>query len=288
MHVHTDRSGMCTVPVLRRFCRESYSEPLSVYALLKHRGLDLVTVTDHDSIEAAECLRKFPDFFLSEEVSCVTPAGSDIHVGVYDITERDHSEIQRRRNDLPSLIRYLDEHNLFFAVNHVFSSLTGARAEADFALFQQHFPGVETLNGQLLPYCNREAGKLAAQWGKAVVGGSDAHTLSSLGRTYTAVRGAQSKAEFLQGLKYRRTRTLGTSGSYAQLTLAVLSIGCSLVRDGRWGFLAAPLALAVPAVTLASCLRDLLFASRWSRKLNLRDLTRQAGNGIQLSTQEDT
>jgi predicted metal-dependent phosphoesterase TrpH len=279
---------MCTVPVLRRFCRECYSEPLSVYELLKQRGMDLVTVTDHDSIEAAECLRKFPDFFLSEEVSCVTPAGSDLHVGVYDITERDHSEIQRRRNDLPSLVRYLDEQNLFFTVNHVFSSLTGARAEADFALFQQHFPGVETLNGQLLPYCNREATKLAAQWGKVVVGGSDAHTLSSLGRTYTAVRGAQSKAEFLQGLKCRRTRTLGTSGSYGQLTLAVLSIGYSLVREGRWGFLAAPLALAVPAVTLACCLRDLLFASKWSRKLNLRDLVRQAGNGINLSTQEDT
>src|SRR5690348_1233164 len=103
LHVHTDRSGMCTVPVLSRVCLECYNKPLAVYECLKQRGMDLVTVTDHDSIEAAEALRRFPDFFLSEEVSCVTPAGGGVHVGVYDIGERDHIELQRRRNDLESL-----------------------------------------------------------------------------------------------------------------------------------------------------------------------------------------
>ena len=61
-------SGMCTVPVFNRICRESYNDPLEVYGILKRRGMDLVTITDHDSIGAAEQLRKFPDFFLSEEV----------------------------------------------------------------------------------------------------------------------------------------------------------------------------------------------------------------------------
>src|SRR2546428_14162569 len=110
LHVHTDRSGMCTVPVLSRVCQESYNDPLAVYTLLKQRGMDLVTVTDHDSIDAAECLRRFPDFFLSEEVSCIMPSGGKLHVGVYDITERDHLEIQRRRNDLAALVVYLAEH----------------------------------------------------------------------------------------------------------------------------------------------------------------------------------
>ena len=44
--------------------------------------MDLVTVTDHDSIDAAERLRRHPDFFLSEEVSCLTPSGTELHVGV--------------------------------------------------------------------------------------------------------------------------------------------------------------------------------------------------------------
>src|ERR1043166_6719100 len=112
LHVHTRHSGMCTVPVLNRVCRESYNEPLAVYEVLKRRGMDLVTITDHDSIEAAEALRPFPDFFLSEEVSCVTPSGTRLHMGVYDIEERHHVQFERRSDDLLSLLAYLREQRL--------------------------------------------------------------------------------------------------------------------------------------------------------------------------------
>src|SRR5579863_5877868 len=150
LHVHTRHSGMCTVPLLNRLCRESYSEPLAVYEILKQRRMDLVTVTDHDSIDAAESLRRHPDFFLSEEVSCRTPRGTQLHVGVYDIAERDHIQLQRRRDDLPALTAYLEERRLLFSVNHIFSSLTGRRTESDFDDFAARFPAVEILNGQML------------------------------------------------------------------------------------------------------------------------------------------
>src|SRR5712691_4572637 len=126
LHVHTIHSGMCTVPVFKRICRESYSHPAELYDTLKRRGMDLVTVTDHDSIDAAESLRRHADFFLSEEVSCRTSSGSGLHMGVYDIEERHHIELQRRRDDMPSLLAYLGEQRLFFSVNHVFSGLTGS------------------------------------------------------------------------------------------------------------------------------------------------------------------
>src|SRR5579864_2157797 len=197
LHVHTLHSGMCSIPLLDRICRESYNDPFEVYRTLKRRGMDLVTVTDHDSIDAVECLRGFPDFFLSEEVSCTTTTGTKFHLGVYDISERDHAEVQRRREDVASLVAYLEERGLFFSINHVFSGLTGRRTDADFTLFQEFFPGVETQNGQLLAPCNRAAQELAARWGKAAVGGSDAHTLSSLGQTFTKVPGARNKGEFL-------------------------------------------------------------------------------------------
>ena len=264
---------MCTVPVLSRVCRESYNEPLAVYERLKQRGMDLVTVTDHDSIEAAECLRRFPDFFLSEEATCVTPAGGEVHVGVYNITEADHGEIQKRRTDLESLAAYLSERNLLFAVNHVFSGLTGARRDADFDLFHDLFPAMETLNGQLMPRCNRSARKLAGLWGKTGLAGSDAHTMASLGLTFTEVPGARSRAEFLQGLRQRRAQTGGQSGSYAQLTGAVWNIAGGMFRRNRWTRAAAPLALGVPLVTLGICVRDLLFAQRWSRRLCLDGFT---------------
>src|ERR1700685_2482521 len=75
LHVHTLHSGMCAVPGLTRVCKESYNEPRALYEVLKQRGMNLVTVTDHDSIDAAEELRKNSDFFLSEEVTVTLPSG---------------------------------------------------------------------------------------------------------------------------------------------------------------------------------------------------------------------
>ena len=147
LHVHTIHSGMCTVPGLSRVCQESYNEPRALYERLKQRGMDLVTVTDHDSIDAVEELRRYPDFFLSEEVTCTMPSGTEMHAGVYGIAEHDHTELQRRRNDIESLLAYAVERRLFVTVNHLYSSLTGPRTEDDFAIFARDFHGVETING---------------------------------------------------------------------------------------------------------------------------------------------
>jgi len=52
---------MCNTPGLSRVCRESYNDPVEVYEQLKRLGMSMVTVTDHDSIEATEALRRYPD-----------------------------------------------------------------------------------------------------------------------------------------------------------------------------------------------------------------------------------
>ena len=257
---------MCTVPGFRRMCRESYSEPRAVYEVLKQRGMDLVTVTDHDSIEAVESLRGQPGFFLSEEVTATSPSGTEVHIGVYDIHERDHIEIQRRRADLISLIAYLNEHQLFFTVNHVYSSLTGPRTESDFALFARYFPGIEALNGQIPPWCNQQAAELAARLGKAVAGGSDAHTLASLGQTYTEVSGARNKSEFLRSLRRGQATVEGQSGSYWKLTTAACTLAAEMMLDNPWTLFLSPLIIGVPLVTFANCIRELAFMYKWAPK----------------------
>jgi predicted metal-dependent phosphoesterase TrpH len=265
LHVHTRHSGMCTVPLLNRVCRESYSEPQAVFETLKQRGMDLITVTDHDSIDAAESLRRESGFFLSEEVSAVAPSGTRLHVGVYDIQEHHHTEIQRRREDLMSLIAYLGEQQLFFTINHVYSSLTGPRTESDFALFTRYFPGIEVLNGQMPAISNRRAAELSAANGKAGVGGSDAHTLASVGRTYTQVAGARGKREFFDGLRSGRASIHGESGSYWKLTEAVATLALEMMRERPWTLLLSPLFPAVPLVTLANCIREAAFVHQWTR-----------------------
>jgi predicted metal-dependent phosphoesterase TrpH len=256
---------MCTVPLLNRICRESYSDPRAAYETLKQRGMDLVTITDHDSIDAVECLRGYSDFFLSEEVSAISPSGTRLHIGVYDIQECHHSQLQRRREDLMSLIAYLEEQRIFFTINHVYSSLTGPRTRSDFALFARHFPGIEVLNGQIPAICNRRAADLATYLVKAGAGGSDAHTLASLGRTYTQVSGARTKGEFMQHLRGGQASLHGESGNYWKLTSAVLKLGCEMMREKPWTMLLSPLALAVPVATLANAFREIAFAFRWAQ-----------------------
>ncbi len=266
LHVHTRHSGMCNIPWLNRICRESYNDPRAVYDTLKRRGMDLVTVTDHDSIDAAEELRRYPDFFLSEEVTSITPSGTEIHVGAYGIEERDHLELQRRRKDVPALAAYLREQNIFFSINHVFSSLTGRRTDQDFQLFEREFPAIETRNGQIPRANNRSAARLAEDWRKAVVAGSDAHTLSSLGLTCTEVAGARNIPEFLQALGRGRAQARGLSGDYAKLTRAVIEIGLRLVGEHHWTVALAPLIAAVPLITLGNYACEVAFNQRWSRR----------------------
>ncbi len=267
LHVHTRHSGMCNIPGFHRFCRESYNHPEAVYRTLKRRGMDLVTVTDHDSIDSAEHLRRYPDFFLSEEVTCTTPSGTEIHVGVYGIEERHHIELQRRRSDVPALAAYLREQKILFSINHVFSSLTGRRTQLDFELFEDLFPAMETLNGHIPAGNNRAATRLAQDWQKAPLGGSDAHTLGTLALTYTEVPGTDGIPSFLEAIRHGRGQVAGASGNYAKLTRAVLAIGSSLVQERPWTFVLTPLMLAVPLVTLANYFCELSFRARWSRTL---------------------
>src|SRR5215471_15373082 len=277
LHVHTKHSGMCTIPVLRRVCRESYNDPLAVYDKLKRLGMDLVTVTDHDSIDAVEALRSRPDFFLSEEVTCTLPSGTELHVGVYDITERDHVELQRRRHDFESLFAWLYDHNLFFSANHVFSSLTGKRALEDFILFESAFPAIETGNGHMPARSNRAAAMLADRSARAEVGGSDAHAMASVGCAWTTVPGARNRQEYLDGLRHGLGRVRGDHGSIYKLTRDVISIGRSMVQEDPRTLPLIFLAPLVPAITVGNYVLEHVFARWWmSSHLRTRNRSRSA------------
>jgi predicted metal-dependent phosphoesterase TrpH len=259
---------MFDAPVLNRICRESYNDPTEVYDRLKRLGMSIVTITDHDSIDALETLRHYPDFFLSEEVTVTMPSGTLMHLGVYGIGERDHAEIQRRRNDFIALLMYLTERKLFFSVNHVFSGLTGRRNDEDFRWFASYVPAFEVRNGQMWAPANASARKLAKRLGKVGIAGSDSHTIAGVGRTYTEVAGARTMEEFLAGLRAGRGMIRGAHGSYAKLTADVYSIVRALLRDQPWTLPLMPLAALVPAFTAAHWLNEIRFCRKWSAKLD--------------------
>ena len=264
LHVHSIASGMFTVPGLNRICRESYTEPAEVYDRLKRMDMSIITITDHDAIDGAEILRRYPDFFLSEEVTVRMPSGTEMHLGVYGINERDHVEIQRRRNDFIALLMYLTERKVFFSANHVFSGLTGRREAEDFHWFESYVPAFETRNGQMWPEANQSAARLAARLGKIAIAGSDSHTIAGVGHTYTEVPGARSKDEFFVGPRTGCGRIHGMHGSCGKLTADVFSIVRSLFSDKPWTLALSPLALLVPAFTAGHRMNEIRFCRKWT------------------------
>ncbi len=260
---------MCDTPGLTRICKESYNDPAEVYARCKRLGMSVVTLTDHDSIDGAEVLRKHPDFFVSEEVSVQMPTGTGMHLGVYGITEKDHAEIQRRRSDFIALMMYLTERKIFFSVNHVYSGLTGRREAEDFAWFASYVPAFEVRNGQMWTEANHGAEQLAMKLGKAGIAGSDSHTLSGVAKTFTEVPGARTVDEFLNGLRAGRGVIHGESGSYGKLTADILQFAGNLVKEKPWAAVMLPLTVFIPVITAGHWLNEVRFCKQWRPRLEV-------------------
>ena len=230
-------------------------------------GMGLVTLTDHDSIEGCEQLRRHPNFFISEELTCRMPSGTEAHIGVYDLTERQHAQLQQRRNDLIALLMYLSERRLFFSINHVFSGLTGRRELEDFTWFQEYFPALESHNGHMIESANLNAARLGKQWNKICIGGSDAHALRSAGTAYTEVPGARNKEEFFAGLRNGRGRVGGEYGGVRKLTRDILLIVAEMMREKNWTAVLAPLAVLVPVATMMNYCNEYLFDRKWAARV---------------------
>jgi predicted metal-dependent phosphoesterase TrpH len=214
-HVHTCHSGMTTIWPLSLIMRESYNTPHRAYLTAKARGMDLVAITDHDVISGALEIAHLPDVIVGSEVSARFPAeGVDVHLGVLDITERQHQEIQRRRANVADLLPYLRDESIFTVVNHVASQVNGRLTPAHIASLMPWVNAFEVINGSRLPSQNRTAAALAEATCKARVGGSDAHTGRGIGYTCTVVDGVGSKEAFMEGLWSGRGRAEGSHGSY--------------------------------------------------------------------------
>lgn len=148
LHVHSVHSGRVNLPVLRHFGNDSYSDPVDVYETARLRGMDLVTLTDHDTIDGALAIAHLPGTFLSEEITCELPGGRQLHVNAFGIDETQHARISRLRFDAEALFAYLREEGIAASVNHLFSAVTGPRELADIALALQSVRLIEVRNGR--------------------------------------------------------------------------------------------------------------------------------------------
>jgi predicted metal-dependent phosphoesterase TrpH len=238
LHVHSYHSGYNhDLPFLRS--RDCYNCPEAVYRTAKARGMDIVTITDHDSIDGClEFLSRHPDtpdFIIGEEITCwmrgTGGAPIEVHIAAYGMTEQAHREIQPLRDDVFEVIVYLREANIFYVLNHLFHFYKGQMPMARYLELLDEVPALETRNGAMLAVHNRlieaiVAARVAsggASARHAAVGGSDAHTLRRIGRTWTSVP-ATSREEFLTNLAAGHGVTGGDEGGTFALAADIYGV----------------------------------------------------------------
>ena len=115
LHCHSVASTEADEAVLLAIgCPECFSEPTEVYAQAKRRGMDFITITDHDSIDGVGQLTgsdgSLPaDILVGEELTCYFPEDRcKMHVLVWGIDRADHDALQERAGDLYAVAEYIE------------------------------------------------------------------------------------------------------------------------------------------------------------------------------------
>jgi predicted metal-dependent phosphoesterase TrpH len=109
LHVHSIHSERPSEWILKTLgTRESYTQPEHIYRQARERGIDLVTITDHNTIDGVLELRARygRDILMGVEATTYFPEdGCKIHELIYGFSEGQFAEINRARaKNLKALI----------------------------------------------------------------------------------------------------------------------------------------------------------------------------------------
>src|SRR4051812_33969620 len=237
LHIHSRFSSRSEEWLFRRFdFPDSSSDPRELHQQLTERGMDFVTITDHDTIEGCLEISDLPNTFISVQVTTHFPHDPcKIHLLVWGITEAQYREIAAIQDNIFELQKYLQAQEIVHAVAHPLYSINGkldaSHLERLILLFK-HFEGVNGLRDALLSnlatdlllgltpekvdiYAARH--KLAPThpepWRKIFSGGSDDHGGQFVASAYTETPRARSPREFLQLVQTGQCFAQGTGGS---------------------------------------------------------------------------
>ena len=238
MHCHSLHSDRPVHWIFYRMgARESYVTPDDLYHRLKDRGMDFVTITDHDSVEGAvEVAEKYDDAFVSCEFTVrFYKDQMEVHLCAYDITEEQYRMGRKLSHDLQEFIDYFRQEDVLVTVPHPLHNNRG-QLEVEhleqLVLLCEYF---EEHNGIQMEVANRMqrqfldgltpgiiedlARKHGIQpcfedpWIKGRLGGTDDHSAFFLGRAWTEVDGADDYKAFLRGIREKRSRGTGQSAT---------------------------------------------------------------------------
>ncbi|HWF72181.1 MAG TPA: glycosyltransferase [Solirubrobacteraceae bacterium] len=218
LHCHSTASEAAKLGVQRALALpECATPPQEVYELAKRRGMDFVTITDHDTIAGALELADLPDVFVSEELTAwFRGEHQAVHVLCFGITPDDHEWLQAHSGDVFACADYLHGREIACALAHPFFHVAAPLTPAHRRVLAELFPVWETRNGARARELNAPAAVYIETHGGIAVGGSDDHAGVDIGRTYTEAAHADTPAELLAHIRAGRVRPHGKQGSAAK------------------------------------------------------------------------
>ncbi len=231
LHVHSKFSKRPSQWVLQKIsCPESFTDPMLVYNTAKAKGMSLVTISDHNTIEGALEIAHLQDTYISEEITSYFPEdGCKVHVLAQNITEAQHNEIQKIRKNLFDLVAYLNAEKIINIIAHplygvndrltishfeqmllLFKNfeLNGARNDKQNQILAQVLGRLTSMDIERLANRYDYQPLFDTPWKKNLTGGSDDHSGLNIARTCTAVDGATDLNTFMEGLQNGRSRAV--------------------------------------------------------------------------------
>jgi glycosyltransferase involved in cell wall biosynthesis/predicted metal-dependent phosphoesterase TrpH len=232
LHCHSTASEVSKLGVQRELgLPECATPPEEVYALAKRRGMDFVTITDHDTIAGVLEIADRPDVFVSEELTArFRGEPQAVHVLCLGITAADHEWLQAHAGDVETVAAYLHEHEIACALAHPFYAVGAPLTARHRRRLAELFPIWEIRNGSRARELNLPAAIYIDTRGGIGIGGSDDHAGVDVGRTWSETPRAATPEELLAHVRAGRVGAFGDQGSaakwaHAAMALAVRSLG---------------------------------------------------------------
>ena len=234
LHVHSTASELSKLGIQRSLhLPECATTPEEVYELAKRRGMDFVTITDHDTIAGALSLQHLPDTFISEELTVAFRGEPQaVHLLCYGITPDDHEWLQAHNDDVEACAEYLHGTGITSALAHPFYAVQAPLTARHRRRLAELFPIWETRNGSRAKELNLPAFVYIETHGGTAIGGSDDHAGLDIGRTFTETPRAATPEEFLAHIRAGRAGAHGAQGSAAKWTHAAMALAIRSLGEG--------------------------------------------------------
>jgi glycosyltransferase involved in cell wall biosynthesis/predicted metal-dependent phosphoesterase TrpH len=226
MHCHSSASEHSRLGVQRALgLPECATPPEEVYELAKRRGMDFVTITDHDTIGGVLEIADRPDVFVSEELTAhFRGERQAVHVLCYGITPGEHEWLQAHAGDVELCAAYMYERDIACALAHPYYTVGAPLSSRHRRRLAELFAVWEIRNGARAPELNRPAATYVATRDGIGIGGSDDHAGVDIGRTYTEAPAADTPEQFLAHMRRGEVIARGAQGSAAKWAHAAIAL----------------------------------------------------------------